>query len=45
MKKIFVLLCAVALMTVACEKEEHTPAPETPTNPKDNGFSVRCVKD
>ena len=35
MKKIFVLLCAAAMMTVACEKEEPTPAQETPANPSD----------
>lgn len=35
MKKIFVLLCAAALMTVACEKEEPTPTPENPTTPSD----------
>ncbi len=35
MKKIFVLLCAVVLFAVACEKEEPTPAQENPTNPSD----------
>ena len=34
MKKIFVL-CAVALLAVACDKEEPTPAQENPTNPSD----------
>lgn len=35
MKKVMFLLCAAALLAVACDKEEPAPTPENPANPSD----------
>ncbi len=35
MKKIMFLLCAAALLAVACNKEDDNPSPENPVNPSD----------